>query len=217
MSPFEIVLVSLWIYPLLSLFLVKASKGKPAFRKYLIKMSALSSLVIVLSLFLGISTTNTNVDWWLFMTLYFSWCTLCWMLSELRSNFLALLSVPLILLTFFIGYFSSTVGALGVGFIISEYEASVEKKLSNTLYYKEFYKGSALSDYRDLAIQIIKTPSWLPFVEIELKEKYYNEEIAVYEPTVVSYDSKEERILLFKQWTDGNYNRQLRDTIYLNK
>ncbi len=78
-------------------------------------------------------------------------------------------------LVFGIGYLSSTIGILGVGLVLGDYETSCEKYLSKNLIYKETTLGNATSNFRGKRVEIYKTISWLPIVEWRiLNKEYYN-------------------------------------------
>jgi len=74
---------------------------------------------------------------------------------------------------FGIGYISSTFGILGVGFVLGEYDTSVETRISKNLIYKETSLGNAISDYRGKRVEIYKTISWLPIIEWRILDKEY--------------------------------------------
>jgi len=77
------------------------------------------------------------------------------------------------LFVFGLGYLSSTIGALGVGFICSEKIPAIVKKIDKDLIYKETALGNAISDYRGKKVEIYKTISWFPIVEWQIKQKKY--------------------------------------------
>ena len=76
-------------------------------------------------------------------------------------------------MVFGIGYISSTFGILGVGFVLGEYDTSVETRISKNLIYKETSLGNAISDYRGKRVEIYKTISWLPIIEWRILDKEY--------------------------------------------
>jgi hypothetical protein len=77
------------------------------------------------------------------------------------------------LAVFGIGYLSSTLGVLGVGFVIAENEPSYEIHITERLIYKETYLGNAITDYRGKRVEIYKTVSLLPFIERRILHKEY--------------------------------------------
>ncbi len=89
--------------------------------------------------------------------------------------------------TFGIGYLSGTLGILGVGFIVADFESDAEKKLSNGIIYREHSIGNVISDYRGKRVEIYKTVAWLPVFEYQIIQKeYYN--VITYPEIKVSYE-----------------------------
>lgn len=90
--------------------------------------------------------------------------------------------------TFGIGYLSGTLGILGVGFIVADFEFDAEKKLSNGIIYREHSIGNAISDYRGTRVEIYKTVAWLPIFEYQIIQKEYYDVIAYPNEIKVSYE-----------------------------
>ena len=78
-------------------------------------------------------------------------------------------------IVFGLGYLLSTIGILGVGFVLGDYDTSSQTHISKNLIYKETTLGNAISDYRGKRVEIYKTISWFPIIEWRiLNKEYYN-------------------------------------------
>ena len=100
------------------------------------------------------------------------------------------------IVVFGIGYLSSTIGIIGVGFVIGAYEPCEEKWLNDGLIYKEIGIGNAISDYRGKRVEIYKTISWLPLIEWKIKSKDYYDIITYTNQLSVNYKKAENKIYL---------------------
>ena len=120
------------------------------------------------------------------------------------------------LLFFGIGYFISTIGILGLGFITYEYESSQEKHFSNGIIYKEYPLGNAISDYRGKRVKILRTSKWLPFEWLIYKTEYRGFSIAGKDLNV-DFINTENSLILSTNLEKGDSIYQWADTIILDK
>lgn len=188
MNPFSITLIALWAYPILSLIFFALTKRKPKTRKWVISISIALTVLTTLALLFKISTISAPLNWLLVSGFYLS-LSLILLWSQFQSNkFLKITGTLFMISVFGIGYLSGTLGILGVGFIVADFEPDTEKKLSNDIIYRESSIGNAISDYRGTRIEIYKIVAWLPFFEYRITQKEYDNVIAYPDEIKVSYE-----------------------------
>ena len=217
MNPFLIVLIALWTYPILSLIFLFLTK-----RKLLIRMRGLGFIftltaLTVLALFTKVTTISVSLNWILISCIYLSASLILWWTQFQSNKFLKIIGILLMISTFGLGYLSSTLGILGVGFIVAEYETDVEKKLDHSIIYRERSLGNAISDYRGKRIEIYKTVTWLPVFEHRIIEKEYYDIITYSNGLKVNYDPNKHTIHLSAKILSTKDNREEKwsDTIVL--
>ncbi|QNR83599.1 hypothetical protein H9N25_16810 [Pedobacter riviphilus] len=175
MNPFSITLVALWAYPILSLIFFALTKNKPKTRQWVVKISIILTVLTTLALVFKLSTISIMVNWLLVSGFYLYLSLILWWSQFQPNKFLKIIGTLLMISTFGIGYLSGTLGILGVGFIVADFEADAEKKLSDDIIYRERSIGNAISDYRGTRVEIYKTVAWLPVFEYRITQKeYYN-------------------------------------------
>ncbi|HCW07501.1 MAG TPA: hypothetical protein DGG95_09080 [Cytophagales bacterium] len=173
MSAWLIVLISLWVFPIVTFFLVKWSKNSKIENKIIVIISGVI-LLTTISLLTEISTRSIETDWIFLTSYYLGICYFLWRIVNLKSKLVKILGYVLITITFSVGYLSGTIGVLGVGFVVSEFEPSKEDKLDSNLIYKETNLGNAVSHYRGIKVEIFKTFKYFPFLERRVSiNKYY--------------------------------------------
>ena len=169
------VLIALWTYPIITFIIVKIAINKSQFKRTVIISTAIITILTLLGLVFNVSTTIKMIDWIALTSTYFSVCLILWYSFFSKMKLIKILSILGMVVVFGIGYISSTFGILGVGFVLGEYDTSVETRISKNLIYKETSLGNAISDYRGKRVEIYKTISWLPIIEWRiLDKKYYN-------------------------------------------
>ena len=125
------------------------------------------------------------------------------------------------ILVFGIGYLSGTIGALGVGFIVSSFETNYEYRFDNGVVCKESSLGNALTDGRGTLIEIYKTIPWFPIIEWKVQEKIYDNLFIIY-PNRITVDYKEEENKMYLFGTrlligGGGKTEYWADTIIIKK
>lgn len=169
------VLIALWTYPIITFFIVKITKNKSLSKRNVVITTAILTILTILGLVFKISTTIKLIDWIALTSVYFSICLSLWYFFFSKKKIIKALSILGMAIVFGIGYLSSTIGILGVGFVLGEYDTSSETHISKNLIYKETTLGNAISDYRGKRVEIYKTISWFPIFEWRiLKKEYYN-------------------------------------------
>jgi len=188
MNPFSITLVALWAYPILSLIFFALTKKKPKTRQWVVKISIILTVLTTLALVFKLSTISIMVNWLLVSGFYLYLSLILWWSQFQPNKFLKIIGTLLMISTFGIGYLSGTLGILGVGFIVADFEADAEKKLSDDIIYRERSIGNAISDYRGTRVEIYKTIAWLPVFEYQIIQKEYYDVIAYPNEIKVSYE-----------------------------
>jgi hypothetical protein len=170
---FLIIITGLWLYPIISYFLLKLTKKKPAVRKWIFYVSFVIFTLTLAGLLTSISTTLDFVDWLFLSSIYFTISLSLWWIQFQTNKILKFVGKIVICIVFGIGYFFASIGISGIGFIIDGYETFNEKWLGNGLIYKENGIGNALTDYRGKRVEIFKTIPWFPLIEWCIQEKEY--------------------------------------------
>lgn len=77
-------------------------------------------------------------------------------------------------IVFGIGYLSSTIGILGVGFVVGDLEATRSIYLTDNLIYKQYAQGNVTSDFRKTEVTVYKTLPVLSFLQRPIYSKTYD-------------------------------------------
>ncbi|SFA50905.1 hypothetical protein SAMN04488511_109206 [Pedobacter suwonensis] len=219
MNPFSITLTALWIYPILSLIFFALTKKIPKIRQWVLKISIILTVLTILALLFKLSTISITVNWLLVSAFYLCLSLILWWSQFQPNKFLKITGTLLMIGTFGIGYLSGTLGILGVGFIVADFETDKVKKLDDDIIYKEYSIGNAISDYRGTRVEIYKTVAWLPVFEYQIIKKEYYNVIAYPDEIKVSYEPNKHIIYLSANiisLNDGG-REKWSDSINLNK
>ena len=213
--PFITTAIALWIYPILAFVVVKTVSRREIILKT-IKWLIGITLLVVISFYLKISTTIPIVDWILFTLPFLSMSCLLW-LTQFQSNKpVKIIGLISMIIVFGISYVLSTVGLLGLGFIVAEYEPNRRIELSNNLEYRETWLGNAISAHRGKRFEVYQQIKWLPFIErrIACKENY---NLIVYPDSInVIYDELKHEVYLSTNKRKRNKNEIWKDTLNLS-
>lgn len=201
------ILIALWTYPIIGFLLFILTKKKIDLRIKIFKVIFIISVLAILGLLTKISTTITELDWIIVTIPFLAATILLWWSQFQKSRIIKVIGIIAIIFVFSIGYFSGTVGLLGVGFVIGEFETSNEIWLDNGLIYKETSLGNAISDYRGKRVEIYRTIKWLPLIEWQVASKEYFDLLVYGQPLNVNYNSVNQEFYLDaeKQWGDSTY------------
>lgn len=214
MANWLLILIGLWTYPLIGLVLMRLANNRTTLKKRLLLVSLLVSALSLFCLAVNISTTCSILDWIIATSTYFTISLLLWWTQFQYNKLLKYAGIVAMVVVFGIGYFSSTVGALGVGFVVAEYDTDTEQWLGEGLIYKESTLGNAISDYRGKRVEIFRTISWLPIIEWRIQKKdyftlglYANKVNATYKPQenqiYLSISKSSEQDSLAISWSDS--------------
>lgn len=214
MSTWIIILISLWLYPFITQYLISRSRNNNKLRQRIIILIFAWVLTTTLALLTNVSTTSIEIDWIFITSYYFLICIALWLIVERKNKWIKVFGYTFMVIIFGFGYISGTVGILGVGFITAEHVPRTIEVLDNGLTYKETGLGNAISDYRGVRIEIYKTYRFLPFLERELSfNEYYGMEFARY-PVTYNYDKQTGILNLTLDTTDSdeliNWNEQIK-------
>lgn len=134
---FFIALFSLAANPIISLILVKATKPRPNWRKRLVHISTGILALIILALLTNISTSSGATDWAFLGLFHLAICVLLLVGASLENKITSIFSIALLVFVFGVSYLLSTIGILGLAFIMGEQEPSRSVRINNsTLLYQ---------------------------------------------------------------------------------
>lgn len=196
MKPFVIVLAALWIYPVLSLFIMLPLKERPKARMVMLIIFAVPAMIGVIGYLSGYSTTNENADWLLVSSIYFFICLMIWRIVLHSNIWIRITGIVFALIIFGIGYFNGSMNFLGIAYRMGEYEHNGKIAIDDRLSYTESVIGNATSDYRGKRIEIFANPEHMPFLEYPVCEKSYTDIAQFSTPARVSYN-KEANTVIF--------------------
>jgi|GEM_PF-5143380 len=177
MEGWLIIIVALWIFPVIAVITVRRLWLNKQLLKRLLLVFTASSLLVVVCMYLGISTSFSIVNWILFSSIYMTIC-LWFRTGGKHPNKWIKISIQLLtLIVWAIGYLSASLGALGIGFIVAECEPDVTQKVTNHIIYREYNLGNAISDWRGTRTSLYTTYTWLPFIEHKFFTKDYEDDV----------------------------------------
>jgi hypothetical protein len=171
---FYIIIISLLLHPILAKTVLLSFKNNPKEIKKVIFAFVGSSLLIILSMILGVSTTSSTIDFILFFSVYFSISLLLLRLYSFKNKAVKIFAGVLQFCVFGIGYLSCTIGILGVGLISNDFRVDREIIFTDGIVYRQYSLGSAPGDYHGIQVSIQKRIKWLPGFEKEIFSKKYD-------------------------------------------
>lgn len=197
MTIFLIILIGLWTYPIIRFIVMWLTKNRLELRKQLFIASGILTALAFFGLATNISTTLSELDWLVVSTIYLTISlALAWTQFQ-KNKILKVFGIIAMIFVFGVGYLSGTIGALGVGFVVGEYDTEYEKWLGDGIIYKESTLGNAVSDHRGKKVEIYKTISWFPLVEWRTEVKEYKEYITIMTtPLTINYKPEDNKIYL---------------------
>lgn len=206
-----ITVVSLLVYPPAAHIVIKLTKSYPIVRKRIIYISLVVTAITLLAMAAGISTLWAGINFLLFMSMYFTFSLLIILLFQQKQLLLKIAAGIAMFAVFGIGYLSSTIGLLGLCFVIGDIEATRSIPLTDNLIYKQYSHGNATSDFRKTEVAVYKTWRLFPFLQKAVFSKTYDVvfkghcaklsdlrpgEIYGYDFTV-GYDKNKQQLLLY--------------------
>lgn len=219
MTIFLIILIGLWTYPIISFIVLWLTKTRLELRRQLLITSSILTVFALIGFLTNISTTLSELDWFIVSTIYLS-ASLALAWTQFQKNKIwKVIGIIAMVFVFGVGYLSGTIGALGVGFVVSEYDTEYEEWLGKGIIYKECTLGNAVSDHRGKKVEIYKTISWLPLIEWRTEVKEYKEYITIMTtPLTVEYKPENNKIYLSASmwWEHDNKYINWADTLSIN-
>jgi len=173
MSEFIIILVAIWAYPILGFLLFRFTKPEQVIRKRIVAFAIGLSIIAVVGYLVKVSTTSTVLDWLFFTIPYLLISIFLWWTFYHNTKAIKFLGILGMVLIFGVGYLSGSVGILGIGLGIGDYQTDTETCYDNGFIYKETSLGNAIADYRGKRVEISKTIPWFPILEWEVETKEY--------------------------------------------
>lgn len=196
MDIFLITLISLWINPLLGFVLARVTKNISRSRRYIILIFAAIFIAQVISIVFDITFTSITVDFIFSSIFYLGICFTIWVIVFHNNKILKVVGIILAVVIFSINYLSGTVGVLGVGFVLYDWETNQEIKLEDNFIYKEVSLGMALDDFRGKRVEIFRQVGFLPIERKIIEKSYYNEIPWSIKKLNVEYNSETKEVYL---------------------
>ncbi len=218
MKPFLVVITAIWIYPIISLFILLAVNEKPKARKVMFILFAIPALTAVAGFLSGYSTINENIDWLLVSSIYLFISLIVWRIVLYPNKWVKAIGFLFALLVLGYGYYNGSVGFLGIAFTMAEYEHSGKIPITENLSYTESILGNATSEYRGKRIEIFANPERFSFLEHMVFERSYTDIEQFSRPAKVDYDA-EENVVVFSIPRKGKGKYRLKgwsDTVDLD-
>jgi hypothetical protein len=212
MTAWLIILFGLWLYPIISFIVIWKTRNRPILRKRIFYISVVCTVFTLLGVWANISTTSSELDWLMISNLYFTISLiLSWMVFE-PNKYLKIIGYILMCCIYGEVYISSTLGAVGIGFVIHDYSTDTEIWLEKDLIYKDILIGNAIAKVRGKRVEIYKTLPYLPIIEWRKQTKEYFGFTTYMNKINVDYKATENKLYLSissKDW--GRWN----DTLYV--
>ena len=175
-----------------------------------------TGLVLMAGLF-NISTTLSGLNWFLVTVPYLSISCLFWSLQGQKRKVVKYSITAVMICVFGIGYLLSTLGILGLMFIIGDYDSIKKVTLSDDLTCSITFLGNALSDHRGIKFEIYDQVDYLPFVDKRVME---HEVFDIRFPSSdidMTFNEANNAIYFRADSINENRGEVWRDTIYLNE
>lgn len=209
------ILIAFLTYPILAYNVAKNVSTRPTLRSNIIKWLIGITLLVILAFYLNISTTTPIVDWVFFTIPLFTISYLLWLTQFQNNKPVKIFGVVIMIPIFGLGYLLSTVGILGLAFMVSDYDPTRRIELSNNLEYRETSIGNAISARRGRRCEVFEKMSWFPLIERRIVSKENN---LFYRDSIqVQYDKKSQQVYLKMRYRELKQYKNWKDTLYLSK
>lgn len=191
-----IILAALWLYPILSYFIIRLTKNNAALLKKIVSTLCVFSIVSLVGFFTNISTTASIIDWMLITTIYLLFLILLWLTQFQKRKFIKIIGLLILLVTIGLNYLLGTVGALGLAMVVGQLDVDKEQWFGDGIIVKQSTIGNALTDYRGKKVEIYQTWKWLPIFEYRIQQKEYMNIITYGNPLAVSLSDTRNTVFL---------------------
>jgi hypothetical protein len=207
MSILNITLIALWINPILGYFIIWKSNKSDPFKNSLLRFFGVFSFILVLAFTTGISFTSINADFIFLSFFHLGICVGVWAILARSNKYLLYLGRFIAFFIFGINYLTCSIGSLGLGFGLQNFECINKIELTKNLIYKEYSLGNGLTDYRGVRIEIYKKLTPLPLERKVQEDIVHIAEYSGYTHEIdIQYDS--EKRYLYIQGTDRFVNSE---------
>lgn len=215
MEQFSVIL-ALWFYPTISYWIIRKTKDKPNARKKYFNGLFFSFFFVVLGYSIEVSFTSRIINWTGITLPFLLLSSLLWTTRELKQRAFRILGILSMVIVFGIGFLISTIGLLGLMFILGDYKPSIVKPISKELTYSETGLGNAVSNYRGRRFEIHQKIKWMPIFKRRVASKEVFNNLMYYQDSIsVNYHQEQKKIFLELK-TGKEANQIWRDTLYLN-
>ncbi|WP_462264853.1 hypothetical protein [Mucilaginibacter sp.] len=168
-----IIAAALFTYPILALFFIRLTKNHKKLRKTWIIVLFILSAIILFCISVKISTVSENFNFFLCTIIYLTISVILFWAYTVKNIILKITAALTMLMVFGIGYLSSTIGLLGLGFIIADLDADRTIQISDDIIFRQYNLGNALSDNRDARVSVYKLYKWLPGIQRNIFSRQY--------------------------------------------
>ncbi|MBL4677832.1 MAG: hypothetical protein JKY70_16760 [Mucilaginibacter sp.] len=124
-------------------------------------------------MFTRIATVSSTFNGMMVTMLYLSTSQLLFLADTYKHLAAKIVTFILMIGVFGFGYLMSTIGIIGLGFIVAEIESDRVIHLDDHILYRQYYQGNALTDYRGIEVIISKKVKWLPLLTYDVLSKEY--------------------------------------------
>ncbi len=180
-AAFVISILALWICPIGAWVTIHLSRGRLRLRRNVLTVCGSLTFLTLVSTFLRLSTTSLVINWLLLANAYFTFCLLTWWSIYTKKWFAAIPGALLGFGTILLGYVLSTIGAIGLGFIVSGETANEEAFLQERYNYRQIPLGNAVADHRGATVVLSRKLPLLP-IEYVVLERTYVDNFSLYLP-----------------------------------
>ncbi|QJD79911.1 MraY family glycosyltransferase [Spirosoma rhododendri] len=170
---FIIALFSLVANPIIGMILVKVNRNRPDRQKMLARVSVGTLAFVSLALFTNVSTSSDAIDCVFLGLFYLAICVLLWLGTSKKNKVSLIFSSVLLVILFGLSCLFSTIGILGLAFIVGEFEPSRSVRINGSTLYREYGRGNATTATGGSEVSLFTSFRWFPFVERKFFSKQY--------------------------------------------
>jgi len=161
-------------------------------------------MIEILAILTKVTFISTIADFIFTSLFYLGICFGIWVLICKKKVVIKVIGIILAILIFSVNYLSSTIGALGVGFVLNDWTPRQEIQIDKNIEYKEIPLGMATDDYRGKRVEIYKQIGFLPFERKIIEKVYINEAPGFIYKLDVKYNKTTNELYLYGAETHGN-------------
>lgn len=211
------ILLALWFYPTISYWIIKKTKDKPVVRKKYFKIISFATFLVILGFQTKIYAISSIINWAALTIPFLLLCSLLWVTREFKQKGFRIFGLISMVIVFGFGFLLSTVGLLGLMFVLGDYQPSITKPISENLTYSETWLGNAISNDRGRRYEVHQQINWLPILkrQVACKEVFHHR-FYHKDSTTVIFDLEEEKLFISVIPNDKSDMGIWNDTLNLN-